>query len=55
MFHIDLGSQYTSNDLKELCKEFNIAQSFSKKGYPYDNACIEPFHSSIKKRGNIWE
>lgn len=49
IFHCDLGSQYTSNDLKELCKEFNITQSFSKKGCPYDNACIESFHSSIKK------
>ena len=37
------------NDLKELCKEFNIIQSFSKKGCLYDNACIESFHSSIKK------
>ncbi|WP_294154580.1 IS3 family transposase [uncultured Clostridium sp.] len=49
IFHTDLVSQYTSNDLKELCKEFNIIQSFSKKGCPYDNACIESFHSSMKK------
>lgn len=49
IFHSDLRSQYTTNDLKELCKEFNIRQSFSKKGCPYDNACIESFHSSIKK------
>ena len=49
IFHTDLGSQYTSNDLKEICKEFNIIQSFSKKGCPYDNVCIESFHSSIKK------
>ena len=49
IFHSDLGSQYTSNDLKDLCKEFSIVQSFSKKGCPYDNACIESFHSSIKK------
>lgn len=49
IFHSDLGSQYTSNDLRELCKEFNIIQSFSKKGCPYDNACIESFHSLIKK------
>jgi len=49
IFHTDLGSQYTSNELKNLCKEFNIIQSFSKKGCPYDNACIESFHSSIKK------
>ena len=40
---------YLKNDLKELCKKFNIIQSFSKKGCPYDNACIESFHSSIKK------
>ena len=33
----------------KLCKEFNIIQSFSKKGCPYNNACIESFHSSIKK------
>ena len=50
IFHSDLGSQYTSNDLKEICKEFSIIQSFSKKGCPYDNACIESFHSSIKKK-----
>lgn len=49
IFHSDLGSQYTSNDLKELCNKFNIKQSFSKKGYPYDNACIESFHAVIKK------
>ena len=49
IFHSDLGSQYTSNDLREICTEFNIVQSFSKKGCPYDNACIESFHSSIKK------
>lgn len=49
IFHSDLVSEYTSNDLKNLCKEFNIIQSFSKKGCPYDNACIESFHSSIKK------
>ena len=41
IFHTDLGSQYTSNDMKNLCKKLNITQSFSKKGCPYDNACIE--------------
>lgn len=45
IFHSDLASQYTSNDLKKICKKFNITQSFSKKGCPYDNACIESFHS----------
>lgn len=41
IFHSDLGSPYTSNDMKDLCNKFNITQSFSGKGYPYDNACIE--------------
>ncbi len=49
IFHTDLGSQYTSNDMKILCKKLNIIQSFSKKGCPYDNACIESFHASLKK------
>ena len=35
--------------MRDLCTEFNILQSFSKKGCPYDNACIESFHASIKK------
>lgn len=49
IFHSDLGSQYTSNDMKSLCKKLKITQSFSKKGCPYDNACIESFHAIIKK------
>lgn len=43
IFHTDLGSQYTSNDLKELCKEFNIIQSFSKKGCPYKSNHLSSF------------
>lgn len=50
IFHTDLESKYTSNDLKYLCKKFNITQSFTKKGCPYDNACIELFHASIRRR-----
>ena len=49
ILHSDLGSQYTSNYLKELFRKFNILQSFSKKGCPYDTAYIESFHSSIRK------
>lgn len=49
IFHSDLGSQYTSLEMKSKCEEFNILQSFSKKGCPYDNACIESFHASFKK------
>ena len=49
IFHTDLGSQYTSNEMKKLCSTLNIKQSFSKKGCPYDNACIESFHAALKK------
>ena len=33
-----------------ILKRLKKAQlSYSKKGYPYDNACIESFHSLIKR------
>ena len=49
ILHTDLGSQYTSQDFKNLTSELNVIQSFSRKGCPYDNACIESFHSLIKR------
>ncbi len=38
-----------SSILGEYIKEHNITHSFSGKGNPYDNACIESFHSVLKK------
>ena len=49
ILHTDLGSQYTSQDFKNLTSELNIVQSFSLKACPYDNACIESFHATLKK------
>lgn len=49
IFHSDLGSQYTSDEFAFLITEFNIKHSFSYKGSPYDNACIESFHAILKK------
>lgn len=49
ILHTDLGSQYTSQDFTNLTSELNIVQSFSRKGCPYDNACIESFHATLKK------
>ncbi|MDB8570766.1 IS3 family transposase [Turicibacter sanguinis] len=49
ILHTDLGSQYTSKDFKDLISDLNIVQSFSRKGCPYDNACIESFHATLKK------
>ena len=49
ILHTDLGSQYTSREFKHLTSELNIVQSFSRKGCPYDKACIESFHATLKK------
>src|SRR5699024_8823663 len=49
IFHSDLGSQYTSDEFANLVKTFKITHSFSYKGSPYDNACIESFHAILKK------
>lgn len=47
--HSDRGSQYCSNDYIGILKEKNIQISMSRKGDPYDNACIESYHATIKK------
>ena len=49
MFHSDRGSQYTAFSFKQLLDSLNIVQSFSKKGYPFDNACCECFFKYLKK------
>ena len=48
IFHSDRGSQYCSNDFKDLLTANHIGQSMSGKGNPYDNACAENFFSSLK-------
>lgn len=45
----DLGSQYTSDVFEHYLTNRKIRHSYSRKGCPYDNACIESFHSLIKK------
>lgn len=49
ILHTDLGSQYTSYEFCKIVEKYNIIHSFSQKGCPYDNACIESFHSILKK------
>jgi putative transposase len=49
LHHSDRGSQYCSHDYIEILKEKEMNISMSKKGDPYDNACIESFHATIKK------
>lgn len=49
ILHTDLGSQYTSEKYIEKAKKLGFTLSYSRKGNPYDNACIESFHALIKK------
>ena len=49
IIHTDRGSQYTSIDYRAKLKKLKSVASYSRKGNPYDNACIESFHSVLKK------
>ena len=48
MFHSDRGVQYTSFAFHQLLDSLNVVQSFSKKGYPFDNAVCESFFKYLK-------
>lgn len=47
--HSDRGSQYCAQEYIEILNKYKMQISMSKKGDPYDNACIESFHATIKK------
>lgn len=49
ILHSDLGSQYTSQKFENYLATKHMIHSFSRKGNPYNNACIESFHSILKK------
>lgn len=47
--HSDRGSQYASKEYREQLTHFEMKPSMSRKGNCYDNACIEAFHSILKR------
>jgi transposase InsO family protein len=47
VFHTDRGCQYVSEIFCNATAE--MINSYSKKAYPWDNACIESFHALIKR------
>ena len=47
IIHSDRGSQYVSNEYRKATT--NMTTSYSKKAFPWDNACIESFHAIIKR------
>ncbi|MFZ0393548.1 MAG: IS3 family transposase [Silvibacterium sp.] len=48
IFHSDRGSQYASDDFREVLKEHGITPSMSRKGNCWDNACSETLFGSLK-------
>ena len=46
--HSDQGFQYTSKQYFNLMQSYNILQSMSRRGNPYDNALAENFFSILK-------
>lgn len=47
IMHSDRGKQYVCNDY--IATTGGMQRSYSKKAYPWDNACIESFHALIKR------
>lgn len=47
--HSDRGAQYASIEYREKLKSYGMVPSMSRKGNCYDNACIESFHSILKR------
>ena len=49
---LKIPNKMTEEELKEyrkFCAKKGISISYSRKGNPYDNACIESFHATLKK------
>ena len=47
MRELGIKAQYVSNDYISITAD--MQRSYSKKAYPWDNACIEAFHALIKR------
>ncbi|CVI69782.1 Integrase core domain protein [Clostridiales bacterium CHKCI001] len=47
IFHCDRDCQYVSEAFRNATA--GIIHSYSKKAYPWDNACIESFHALLKR------
>ena len=48
LFHSDRGSEYNCKEFRDLLDKSNVLQSFSAKGYPYDNSVCESFFKYLK-------
>ena len=46
--HSDRGSQYASQDFRDVLKEYGFTASMSRRGNCWDNACGETLFGSLK-------
>jgi transposase InsO family protein len=49
VFHADHGSQYTSRDFANLCRQLWVIQSMGGVGSSADNALAESFNAALKR------
>jgi transposase InsO family protein len=49
VFHSDHGTQYTSRDFANLCKNLGVTQSMGAVGTSADNALAESFNAALKR------
>jgi transposase InsO family protein/transposase-like protein len=50
IFHSDQGSQFKSASFRKILDDHQLLASYSKPGYPYDNAVTEVFFKYLKQR-----
>lgn len=48
VFHSDRGSEYRSEDYRDLIKKSDMVSSMSRAGTPTDNAYVESFFKTLK-------
>lgn len=49
IMYTDLWTKYTSKAFQKQLQLYDITSPYSRKGCPYNNACIESFHMTLKK------
>lgn len=48
LMHSDRGSQYASDEHRQLIKDYRMVQSMSRRGSCWDNAAMESFFKTLK-------